>query len=277
MISVFASLPEGLKVETGELRFVNQKREAYLWFEAGISGLLKFLKPQMFNDGFGLMKEGSWQKQGEETINCSEYYSSSDLKAEISGKSPRQVVSTVHGITSITIYNYFLMSDQDLIIGNEYLKSQQVDGYEQMERGIGFSSFLFAKFAVLAFECAGEGRSESELQSLFDYALALPLAIAKLNFRSLDKLRALQGADGYFEPDYFEAQFKDGKGVLGLSSAGMEKLASIKITATEETLGCPVTRANYEGLPAIKTLFPWIRDIYKSVVYPELFPKPLSI
>ncbi|GEM_PF-4427541 len=275
---MFASLCEGLKVETGELRFVDQKRDAYRWFEAGITGLLTFLKPQMYNDGFGLMKKGAWQyDRNKNIIDCSEYFSSADLRAEISGKSPREIVRRIHEITSTTIYNCFFIANPDTPLKNEYLIAQTVNPYIQMERGIGFASFLFAKFAVLALECAGEGRSERELQTLFNYALALPLAIAKLNFRSLDKLQALQGEDGFFDPIYFEAQFKDGKGVLGLSSKGNEKLASIDITANEETLGCPFTRASFEGLPAIKTLFPWIRDIYNSVVYPELFRKPLSI
>lgn len=223
----------------------------------------------MYRDGFGFMKTPQWTYNPDGSFaNISDFFSRAEIEAVISGKSPRELARAIHELTSSTLYNCFLMSEPAQLVGNEYLLAQQVHGHKQMDRGIGFASLLFAKFAVLALELAAsnELKEKQNFVKVFDYAITLPLAIAKLNFRSLDKLRALQGEDGFFEPKFFEIC---GRGALGLSPLGQEKLRVLQVEAREETLGCPVTRAYFDGAPALKTLFPWFRDVYKSLVFPE--------
>jgi hypothetical protein len=256
-------------VDVKEIRFGESKREAYKWFEDAITKLLQTLRPIMYRDGFGFMKEPIWEYNPDGSFkNVSKFFSQAEIEGMISGKSSRQVACAIHNLTSSTLYNCFLMSKPAHLVGNEYLVAQQAHDDEQMERGIGFASLLFAKFAVLALEltASNELKEKDNFDKVFDYAIALPLAIAKLNFRSLGKLRALQGEDGFFNPQFFEIS---GKGTLCLSPLGQKKLQGLHIEAREETLGCPVTRAYFEGVPVLKTLFPWFRDIYKTLVFPE--------
>lgn len=268
-LTVFCSLPEGLGVTFGEMRFRDAKKQAYEWFKDAVEKLLEAHKPNMYREGFGLMKNPIWTYNSDGSFtNISDLYSRAEIEESISGRPPKEVARLIHALTSSTLTNCFLMSEPKPIVGNDYLIAQQVHGHKQMERGIGFASFLFAKFAVLALELEGG----EDFGKVFDYALSLPLAIAKLNFRSLDKLRSLQGEDGFFKPEFFEVS----RGAIGLSALGRGRLEAHKIVANEETLGCPVTSAYLEGTLALRVLYPWFRDIYKTLVFPEFLAHRVS-